>query len=63
MEFPNNLNYAIFRCKPIMTTQDLALIGLHNKREKKTYNSNPDIEKSKDNIELVSLSDKYVNGF
>ena len=61
MEFPNNLNYAIFRCKPIMTTQDLALIGLHNKREKKTYNSNPDIkiELSKNNIELVPLVEKY----
>ena len=46
-----------------MTINDLAQIESHNKREKKTYNSNPDIEKSKDNIELVSLSDKYVNGF
>ena len=46
-----NLNYAIFRSEPIMTINDLAQIGSHNKREKKTYNSNPDIdiEKSKDN--------------
>ena len=29
-----NLNYAIFRSQPIMTIQDLAQIGLHNKREK-----------------------------
>ena len=60
-----NLNYAIFRSEPIMTINDLAQIGSHNKREKKSYNSNPDIdiEKSKDNIELVPLSDKYVNGF
>ena len=60
-----NLNYAIFRSEPIMTIGDLAQIGSHNKREKKAYNSNPDIDisKSKDNIELVPLSDKYVKGF
>ncbi len=60
-----NINYAIFRSEHIMTINDLAQIGSHNKREKKAYNSNPDIdiEKSKDNIELVPLSDKYVKGF
>ena len=60
-----NLNYAIFRSEPILTINDLAQIGSHNKREKKAYNSNPDIdiERSKDNIELVPLSDKYVKGF
>lgn len=60
-----NLNYAIFRSEPILTINDLAQIGSHNKREKNAYNSNPDIdiEKSKDNIELVPLSDKYVKGF
>ena len=60
-----NLNYAIFRSEPIMTINDLAQIGSHNKREKKAYDSNPDIdiERSKNNIELVSLSDKYVKGF
>ena len=60
-----NLNYAIFRSEPIMTINDLAQIGSHNKREKNSYNSNPDIdiEKSKDNIELVPLTDKYVKGF
>ena len=44
---------------------DLAQIGSHNKREKKAYNSNPDINKnlSKNNIELVPLTDKYVKGF
>lgn len=56
-----SLNYAI----PIMTTQDLALIGSHNKREKKAYNSNPDIkiELSKNNIELVPLVEKYLKSF
>ena len=60
-----NLNYAIFRSEPIYTINDLAQIGSHNKREKKAYNSNPDIdiERSKDNIELIPLSDKYVKGF
>lgn len=60
-----NLNYAIFRSEPIFTLQDLAQIGSHNKREKKAYNSNPDIkiELSKENIELVPLADKYVKGF
>ena len=48
-----------------MTTQDLALIGSHNKREKKAYNSNPDIkiELSKNNIELVPLVEKYLKSF
>ena len=60
-----NLNYAIFRSEPIYTLKDLAQIGSHNKREKKAYNSNPDIvlEKTKDNIELKPLADKYVKGF
>ena len=60
-----NLNYAIFRSEPIMTLTDLAQIGAHNKREKKAYNSNPDIKKelSNNNIELVPLTDKYVKGF
>ena len=59
------MNYAIFRCNPIYTLQDLAQIGSHNKREKKAYNSNPDIkiELSKNNIELKPLSVKYVKGF
>lgn len=60
-----DLNYAIFRSEPIYTIQDLANIGSHNKREKKAYNSNPDIilSKTKDNIELKPLAEKYVKGF
>lgn len=60
-----NLNYAIFRSEPIMTISDLAQIGSHNKREKKAYNYNPDIkqELSKNNIELVPSTEKYVKGF
>ena len=60
-----NLNYAIFRSEPIMNTNDLSQIGSHNRREKKSYQSNPDIDitKSKDNIELVPLAEKYLKGF
>ena len=59
------MNYAIFRSEPIYTLNDLAQIGSHNKREKKVYNSNPDIklELTKNNIELVPLDSKYVKGF
>ena len=59
------MNYAIFRSEPIMTTHDLAQIGSHNQREKKAYNSNPNIklELTKDNIEIVPLQKKYVKGF
>ena len=37
-----NLNYAIFRSESVYTINDLAQIGSHNKREKKSYQSNPD---------------------
>ena len=59
------MNYGIFRSEPIMTLNDLAQIGSHNKREKKAYKSNPNIklELTKDNIELVPLTEKYVKGF
>lgn len=59
------MNYGIFRSEPIMTLNDLAQIGSHNKREKKAYKSNPNIklELTKSNIELVPLKGKYVKGF
>ena len=59
------MNYAIFRSEPIMTIPDLAQIGSHNKREKKAYQSNPNIklELTKNNIEIVPLNVKYVKGF
>lgn len=59
------MNYGIFRSQQIMTINDLAQIGSHNKREKKAYKSNPDIklELTKNNIELVPLAEKYVKGF
>ena len=57
-----NLNYGIFRSQPIMTINDLAQIGSHNKREKKAYKSNPNIklELSKNNIELVPLTENML---
>ena len=59
-----NLNYAIFRSEPVYTLNDLAQIGAHNKREKSSYNSNPDIKKlSYQNIDIVPLDFKYVKGF
>ena len=59
------LNYAIFRSNPINTIRDLANIGAHNKREKSSYKSNPniDINKSSNNIEIKPLTEKYVKGF
>ena len=59
------MNYGIFRSQQIMTINDLAQIGSHNKREKKAYKSNHDIklELTKNNIELVPLAEKYVKGF
>ena len=59
------LNYAILRVEPIKNIPDLAQIGSHNKREKKAYQSNPDIDisKSENNIELVPLNMKYTKGF
>lgn len=60
-----NLNNAIFRSQPIYTINDLAQIGSLNKREKQAYKSNPDIKlnMSQYNVELVSLTQKYVKGF
>lgn len=59
------MSYAIFRVEPINKLSDLAQIGSHNKREKKSYKSNPDIDisKTKNNIEVVPLADKYIKGF
>ena len=60
-----NLDYVILRMKVINNLNYVAQIGSHNKREKKTCNSNPDIkiELSKNNIELVLLAEKYLRGF
>lgn len=59
------MSYAIFRSESINTIKDLGQIGAHNKRDKKAYKSNPDIDitKSKNNIDIVPLSEKYSQGF
>lgn len=59
------MSYAIFRSESINTIKDLGQIGAHNKRDKKEYKSNPDIDitKTKNNIDIVPLSEKYSQGF
>ena len=59
------MSYAIFRSESINTIKDLGQIGAHNKRDKKAYKSNPDIDitKTKNNINIVPLSEKYSQGF
>ena len=59
------MSYAIFRCQSINTLEDLSHIGSHNKREKESYKSNPDIRKegSINNIELVKYNNKYREKF
>ena len=59
------MSYAIFRCQSINTLEDLSHIGSHNKREKESYKSNPDIriEDSINNIELVKCNKKYREKF
>ncbi len=63
--FTIEMNYAIFRSKPIKSTNALAGIGAHDNREKEKYKSNPDIDltKSHENIELVPCDKKYVEKF
>ena len=59
------MSYAIFRSESINTIKDLGQIGAHNKRDKKAYKSNPDIDisRTKNNIDIVPLSEKYSQGF
>ena len=59
------MSYAIFRSESINTLKDLGEIGAHNKRDKKSYKSNPDINmsRSKNNIEIVPLNDRYSKGY
>ena len=49
------MSYAIFRSESINTLKDLGEIGAHNKRDKKSYKSNPDIDMSK------SKNNKFTN--
>lgn len=59
------MSYAIFRSESINTLKDLGEIGAHNKRDKKSYKSNPDIDmsRSKNNLEIVPLNERYSKGY
>ena len=59
------MSYVIFRSESINTLKDLGEIGAHNKRDKKSYKSNPDIDmsRSKNNIEIVPLNERYSKGY
>ena len=37
------MSYAIFRCEGVKSLSDLSNRGKHNKREKESYKTNPDI--------------------
>lgn len=59
------MSYAIFRVEGIKTLKDLGQISAHNRRDKKSYQSNPDIDinKSKDNITLIECPNKYITEY
>ncbi len=59
------MSYAIFRCEGVKSLSDLSNRGKHNKREKESYKSNPDIriEDSHKNIELIKCDKKYIERF
>ena len=59
------MSYAIFRSESINTLKDLGEIGAHNKRDKKSYKSNPDIRinDSVNNVELVKCDKNYLQKF
>ncbi len=46
------MSYAIFKSESINAIKDLGQIGAHNKRDKKAYKYNPDIDMSKTNMDL-----------
>ena len=59
------MSYAIFRCEGVKSLSDLANRGKHNKREKESYKTNPDIriEDCHKNIELVKCDKRYIDRF
>ncbi|MCI9434480.1 MAG: hypothetical protein HFI86_04345 [Bacilli bacterium] len=59
------MSYAIFRCEGVKSLGDLSNRGKHNKREKESYKTNPDIriEDSHKNIELIKCDKKYIQKF
>ncbi len=59
------MSYAIFRCDGVKSLSDLTNRGKHNKREKESYKTNPDIriEDSHKNIELIKCDKRYIDRF
>ena len=59
------MSYAIFRCEGVKSLSDLTNRGKHNKREKESYKTNPDIriEDSSKNIELIKSDKRYIDRF
>lgn len=59
------MSYAIFRCEGVKSLSDLSNRGKHNKREKESYKTNPDIriEDSHKNIELIKCDKRYIDRF
>lgn len=59
------MSYAIFRCGGVKSLSDLSNRGKHNKREKESYKTNPDIriEDSSKNNELIKCDKKYIEKF
>lgn len=59
------MSYAIFRCEGVKLLSDLTNRGKHNKREKESYKTNPDIriEDSHKNIELIKCDKRYIDRF
>lgn len=59
------MSYAIFRCEGVKSLSDLSNRGKHNKREKGSYKTNPDIriEDSHKNIELIKCDKRYIEKF
>lgn len=59
------MSYAIFRCEGVKSLSDLSNRGKHNKREKESYKTNPDIriEDRHKNIELIKCDKKYIEKF
>lgn len=59
------MSYVIFRCEVVKSLSDLSNRGKHNKREKESYKTNPDIriEDRHKNIELIKCDKKYIEKF
>ena len=57
------MSYSVFRLQGIKTTNDLKGLGKHNKERISFTNPDIDLEKSKNNIELIKCEGSYINAF